>query len=78
VRISGRFCWVEFTDVRATQAALECVSCLPEGERELTRSLKARRHDHRRPPPARVAKQVRHPQQRLEKTGALSASPLGS
>ena len=25
VRISGRFCWVEFADVRAAHAALECV-----------------------------------------------------
>jgi hypothetical protein len=24
VRISGRFCWVEFADPRAAQAALEC------------------------------------------------------
>ena len=25
MRISGRFCWVEFADVRAAHAALECV-----------------------------------------------------
>jgi hypothetical protein len=29
VRISGRFCWVEFADVRAAHAALECVPGRP-------------------------------------------------
>ena len=92
VRISGRFCWVEFADVRAAHAALECVPShtvtrafwradarrAARASRRVARPLRADqpwcaqagRHGHRRAPPACVAEQVGHPQQRPEEAGA--------
>ena len=46
MRISGRFCWVEFADVRATHAALECVPCRSVGP-AFCRGLRAARLAHR-------------------------------
>jgi len=77
VRISGRFCWVEFSDARAAQAALECEPYSHARSASLT-FAQAGRHDDGRAPLARVAEQVRHPQQRLEKTGAQQRCPSPS
>ena len=99
VRISGRFCWVEFADVRAAHAALECVPeatplhnfAVPQRRppapppRNAARPpradwpccAQAGRHGDRRPPPACVAEQVCHSQQRPQEAGARRAPHAG-